>query len=870
MGAAVAVRRFARTVGSARVLYLAGVLAADALLMLSRPRGAFRMHERLWRDHGARLSTREIVHFGVRRLQAMSPDFAAARGDALARELRALIEPPELHDLRARALFAVASWEFRCDRPRTALRDYRSLERDPAADRLDGIARALNLANALTGVGRLRGAARHFTLAREGASTATDATGRLANIDQNEAYSAMRAGELGRALALFDRALVATVAVESTFSFAALCLDRAELFLMLSMPREARAELARMRGRIAKLSEQDAAHADYVEAVAAHAGGDAERAVGLFHDVAATFTDLGFAERAAQCRVLEARALLACGRVAAARARVAGALEGMARRTDPRRVAAQLLAAEIHVAAGDLPAARVALGIATARGDARLPAWMRIEGARVEALVAGACGAPAERRAALLRAADILDGYVGRLPIDEYLVPFLSARSWLHEALASELLEDGCVAEAFVAVERGRARALLELLGGTDGGDASLAELRLSRLERQLSAAQFAVHEAATRPVRPDERVVRARDELAAHTAARVDRAVAAAPRARPWEGLAARLPRDTTLVEYVWLGGRLHAFVVRAGTVRHVRLAADAGALRRTLELAAFQFRTARTRPAAAAQSELSRRSLERHLDRAREAVWTPLDGLVPSGRVVVVAAEGLHVLPFHALSGRAPDGRPRRVVHAPSATAYLASRRGRASDGSCAVFALPDAMAPQIGDEAQDIAAIWPGTELRLDRAATLDAFGAAAARARVLHVCTHGRFQPGAPLLSAFRLHDRWVNAYDVYGLHVAADLVVLAACETAGLVASRDEDRLGLVRAFLVAGAGAVLAPQWPVGDDAARAYVRALFGALRSGRTAAEAADDAASAVRSAFPHPADWAGWFLYDRAPAA
>jgi len=59
-------------------------------------------------------------------------------------------------------------------------------------------------------------------------------------------------------------------------------------------------------------------------------------------------------------------------------------------------------------------------------------------------------------------------------------------------------------------------------------------------------------------------------------------------------------------------------------------------------------------------------------------------------------------------------------------------------------------------------------------------------------------------------------------EVYGLDLAeTDLVVLSACETALGGLSDGDDVVGLTRAFLAAGAPAVVTTLWSIDDDAGR-------------------------------------------------
>jgi CHAT domain-containing protein len=129
------------------------------------------------------------------------------------------------------------------------------------------------------------------------------------------------------------------------------------------------------------------------------------------------------------------------------------------------------------------------------------------------------------------------------------------------------------------------------------------------------------------------------------------------------------------------------------------------------------------------------------------------------------------------------------------------------------------------------------------------------------RVLHFATHGLVtapRPECParpaLLTSFGGpgSDGLLSFKEVYDLKIDADWVILSACDTAGMatvsatreagVATGGNYALdGLVRAFVGAGARAVIASHWPVPDDydATKRLITGLFSAA-GGTPAGEA------------------------------
>jgi CHAT domain-containing protein/tetratricopeptide (TPR) repeat protein len=140
------------------------------------------------------------------------------------------------------------------------------------------------------------------------------------------------------------------------------------------------------------------------------------------------------------------------------------------------------------------------------------------------------------------------------------------------------------------------------------------------------------------------------------------------------------------------------------------------------------------------------------------------------------------------------------------------------------------------------------------------------------RVLHLAGHGLAYPDLAGL-VLSLHDErgrpvdgLVQAYEIYGLRLSADLVVLSACRTSLGQEIRGEGLMGLSRGFLHAGASQVLASLWDVDDAATAELMRRFYGAyLEVGENPSRALRMAQESIRHdprwAAPHY--WAGFVL-------
>ena len=210
-------------------------------------------------------------------------------------------------------------------------------------------------------------------------------------------------------------------------------------------------------------------------------------------------------------------------------------------------------------------------------------------------------------------------------------------------------------------------------------------------------------------------------------------------------------------------------------------------------------------------------------------------------------------------------------RLSLAPSATVWLQLQARPVSRfDSVRVFGVGGSGLPQVAAEGQAGAAAFGGrAEVRLEQAATraaLKAPKADVAGVDVLHLACHARFRADNPAFSSLQLGDGPITLDELRALHLPARLVVLSACETGLSRVAPGDELLGLVRAFTLAGADAVLATLWPVDDAACAQLVARFYGALRAGAGPARALQQAQAEAAAQGRHPFLWAAFTLHGR----
>ncbi len=178
----------------------------------------------------------------------------------------------------------------------------------------------------------------------------------------------------------------------------------------------------------------------------------------------------------------------------------------------------------------------------------------------------------------------------------------------------------------------------------------------------------------------------------------------------------------------------------------------------------------------------------------------------------------------------------------------------------------------------EAEAIVALAaPGEGLAaLDfRASRPTALSKEVSEARIIHFASHGLLNSRHPELSGIvlslvdergRAQDGFFQTRDIYELDLAAELVVLSACQTALGKDVRGEGLVGLSRGFMYAGAPRVVASLWRVPDRATAEFMTHFYrGVLRQGLSPAAALRAAQRALRreKLWSSPYYWAAFTL-------
>ncbi len=466
---------------------------------------------------------------------------------------------------------------------------------------------------------------------------------------------------------------------------------------------------------------------------------------------------------------------------------------------------------------------------------------------------------------------------------DDLRVAFLEGKHAVFESLTNIALDEcesstasGSITEAFAWCERSKARGLIDLLSGQVSGISGHANKsllnRVRRLHEELNSRYIratsgpqVVNQAA-----PNIDVNLKENELSRILGELSDadpeyvslQKVSVAS----LEVIQQSLPENTTLVEYFSIHQEIVAFVINSSHASIVRRLCPAKRVDHLLECIRFQLERFQLSPECVKGHEkVLAASMQHQLQDLYQALVAPIRELLDTTHLIVVPHGVLHYLPFHAFF----DGQQYLIdaydlSYAPSASVLkYCLEKPEVNGSSPLMIGVPDANAPQIRCEIDQLRNVFPGARRLEGRRASRKAFKRESSSADFIHIATHAVFRKDNPMFSAFRLGDGWITALDLYGMSCNANLITLSGCSTGMQQVAGGDDLLGLVRGFLYAGARSLLLSLWPISDESTTSLMGHFYRYWLEGATKAVALQRAAIDTREDFPHPFFWAPFML-------
>jgi CHAT domain-containing protein/Tfp pilus assembly protein PilF len=508
-------------------------------------------------------------------------------------------------------------------------------------------------------------------------------------------------------------------------------------------------------------------------------------------------------------------------------------------------------------------------------------------------------GKPAQAEKHLESAIDAWESIRKQVKTGKERTGFQSTLPDVYGNLAAARLAQDDQSGAFEAIERGRAKSFLDLLG-TRGAGARRSKKKteqIAKAERQLVDLREKSLKFASAPVGAKTRSVLRKaldqkisnldkqrleliDQLRRNDPELGSLVVVDPPTLKEIQNL---LPSGTALVEYFHPGkhivsgkekNQLWIFVVDARGLHFKNVDVPKSDLEKALEKYAKLVADGSSDPKAVVSAGAK---LYKWLIEPIE----PISQLTDSETLIIVPWGPMFKIPFAALKSK--GGKPlcagQNIVMAPSAGAYryLVKKRSSGRKNIVAIGNPKTALTPLPGaeKEAREIAGLFGKSAIYTRSKATeglIKKDYAKLGRPDVVHLACHGIFNERAPQLSHLALtpdqkNDGKLEMHELFDLDWrGVSLVTMSACSSGKGKLGVGDDLVGLTRGFMFAGAPSILCSLWDVDDEATRALMVSFYKNYLSGMSKPESLRKAQIAMQKSkkWSHPYYWGAFVLF------
>jgi len=290
------------------------------------------------------------------------------------------------------------------------------------------------------------------------------------------------------------------------------------------------------------------------------------------------------------------------------------------------------------------------------------------------------------------------------------------------------------------------------------------------------------------------------------------------------------------------------------------------------------------------------------RNLKQLHQILIEPIATLLPKDpnqRVIFIPQNELFLVPFPALldASNKPLIEKHTVLTAPSIQVLeltrqqrdrLASRKSTNNKSLIVGNPIMPKVVTRIGDppvqlsdlpgakrEALEIAKLF-NTQAITGQQATETAIAQQMPNARIIHLATHGLLDdtkglgvPGAIALAPSgngQLNDGLLTSDEILDMKLNAELVVLSACDT-GRGRITGDGVIGLSRSLITAGVPSIIVSLWKVPDDPTAFLMTEFYKNLKTSPDKAQALRQAMLTTKQDYPDPLNWAAFTLIGEA---
>lgn len=433
----------------------------------------------------------------------------------------------------------------------------------------------------------------------------------------------------------------------------------------------------------------------------------------------------------------------------------------------------------------------------------------------------------------LRKAIGLFEKEKSQLSRDDSKTYSLDLRSASFKELVALLFDQGRFDDALEIVERGRARAFLDLLEGRKSGSVRLAAGDVVPGQKLIATA------GSDRAVE----VVPRASQFVQDTV--VSSASVKAPDLAEIKSLIKE--SGSTIVEYYVCADKLYIFVASPdGNVKAVAVPVTEVTLTKNVTTA---YKEIISPPKSITDLKAGNERRQNALIELNKLLIEPIKTLLPGSAddvITLVPHAGLFKVPFAALldAGGRMFVEDHTIAVVPAVGVMRATHKlaaSAAAGNSLLAFGNPAmklvgglGALPYAEKEVNKIAEIFgaPNSTVKIGAAATKAALRELAPKANIIHLATHGLIDEDKPMDSAVLLattasDDGILSVKDILQLpQLKTKLITLSACQTGRGKISGD-GVAGLSRAFIIAGTPSVMVSLWNV-DDVMTEYQMNLF------------------------------------------
>lgn len=251
------------------------------------------------------------------------------------------------------------------------------------------------------------------------------------------------------------------------------------------------------------------------------------------------------------------------------------------------------------------------------------------------------------------------------------------------------------------------------------------------------------------------------------------------------------------------------------------------------------------------------------------------PFQALQPDGSSVLLEQHAVFLAPSLSFLSELRSRKVNRPSRAATLLAVGDPEPGAAAMSLASTLRSRLARLPEAAREVRSLAQLYGAgrSAVYTAAAASEERVKTEAGKYRVLHFATHALLDDRNPMYSSLVLaqirprggEDGLLEAWELFDLHLEADLVVLSACQTARGRPRAGEGVIGMTWALAAAGSPATLASQWEVDSASTSQLMLAFHHGWLAGLSRAEALRRAALATRAEerYRHPFYWAAFVL-------